>query len=252
MISELKPFITALVFSPALLFFGIVFGLLLSSKKPKLGKLVSFFSIALVWILSTPACSVWLSHNLPKQYEPTSVQQLKDHGVQAIVVLGGGVDTGQPDGIQQLPPTALDRLRHGIELSRKTGIPVLVTGGKGWGAQYGSENEAAIAKRVAREVFQYQIQWTESESRDTQENAFNSKQLLAQQGINKIALVTHSWHMPRSLKAFQKVGFEVTPAPMGFVANKEVDLISLSPHGGALMSTTAILKELVAQAVQGQ
>jgi uncharacterized SAM-binding protein YcdF (DUF218 family) len=252
MLSELKPYITAIVFSPTLLFLGIAFGIWLSSKKPKPGKSVAIVLTALLWIFSTPAFSVWLSNNLLTQYKPTTAQDLKAQGVQAIVVLGGGVETGQPDGIQQLQSTALDRLRHGIDLSRKTSIPVIVTGGKGWGVQADSENEAEISSRVAREVFQFEIKWTESESRDTQENASNSKQLLSKQGISKIALVTHSWHMPRSLKAFQKVGFEVTPAPMGFVAGKKVDLISLLPNGGALNSTTATFKELVAQAVQGQ
>jgi uncharacterized SAM-binding protein YcdF (DUF218 family) len=252
MLSELKPYITAIVFSPTLLLLGIAIGLWLTSKKTKLGKSVAIFSTVLLWIFSTPAFSAWISNNLLTQYKPTTAQELQTQSVQAIVVLGGGVEIGQPDGIQQLKPTALDRLRYGIELSRKTGIPVMVTGGKGWGVEAGSENEAEISRRVAREVFQFEIKWTESESRDTQENASNSKQLLAQQGISKIALVTHSWHMPRSLKAFQKVGFDVTPAPMGFVANKEVDLISLLPNGGALNSTTATFKELVAQAVQGQ
>ncbi len=240
------------MFSPTLLLLGIAFGLWLSSKKPKLGKSLAVFSTALLWIFSTPAFNVWLSHNLLTQYKPTTVQELKAQGVQAIVVLGGGVETGQPDGIQQLQATALDRLRHGIELSRKTDIPLLVTGGKGWGAKAGAENEAEISSRVAREVFQFEIKWTESESRDTQENASNSKQLLTKKGINKIALVTHSWHMPRSLNAFQKMGFEVIPAPMGFVADKKTNLLSLLPNGGALTSNTAIFKELVAQAVQGQ
>jgi uncharacterized SAM-binding protein YcdF (DUF218 family) len=79
-----------------------------------------------------------------------------------------------------------------------------------------------------------------------------ANKLLTKQGISKIALVTHSWHMPRSLKAFQKVGFEVTPAPMGFVADKKVDLYHCLPNGGALSSNTATFKELVAKAVQGQ
>ena len=252
MLSELKPYITAIVFSPTLLLVGIALGLWISSRKSNLGKSLAIFSTALLWIFSTPAFNVWLSHNLLMQYKPTTAQELKSQGVQAIVVLGGGVDTGQPDGIQQLQATALDRLRHGIGLSRNTGIPVLVTGGKGWGAKVGSENEAEISSRVAGEVFQFEIKWTESESRDTQENASNSKQLLTKQGISKIALVTHSWHMPRSLKAFQKVGFEVTPAPMGFVANKEVDLISLLPNGAALNGTATTLRELVAYAVQGE
>ena len=252
MLSELKPYITAIVFSPTLLLLGIAIGVWLSSKKPKLGKSVAIFSTALLWIFSTPAFNVWLLHNSLTQYKPTNAQELKAQSVQAIVVLGGGVETGQPDGIQQLQASALDRLRHGIELSRKTGIPVMVTGGKGWGAKAGSENEAEISRRVAREVFQFEIKWTESESRDTQENASHSKQLLTKQGISKIALITHSGHMPRSLKAFQKVGFEVIPAPMGFVADKKVGLLSLLPNGGALNSTTATFKELVAQAAQSQ
>jgi uncharacterized SAM-binding protein YcdF (DUF218 family) len=240
------------VFSPTLLLLGIAIGICLFSKKPKLGKSLAVFSTALLWIFSTPAFNVWISNNFLTQYKPTSAQELKAQGVQAIVVLGGGVVTGQPDGIQQLQATALDRLRHGIELSLRTGIPVMVTGGKGWGAKAGSENEAEISARVAREVFQFEIKWTESESRDTQENASNSKKLLTKQGIIKIALVTHSWHMPRSLKSFQKVGFEVTPAPLGFVVDKKVELLSLLPNGGALDSTTTTFKELVAQAVQGQ
>jgi uncharacterized SAM-binding protein YcdF (DUF218 family) len=252
MLSELKPYITAVIFSPTLLLLGIAIGIWLSSKKPKLGKSLAVFSTALLWIFSTPAFNVWLSHNLLTQFKPTTAQELKVQGVQAIVVLGGGVETGQPDGIQQLQATALDRLRHGIELSRKTGIPVMVAGGKGWGAKAGSENEAEISRRVAREVFQFEIKWTESESRDTQENASNSKQLLTKQGISKIALVTHSWHMPRSLKAFNKVGFDVTPAPLGFVADKKVVFSSLLPNGDALNRTTATFKELAAQAVQGQ
>lgn len=56
------------------------------------------------------------------------------------------MDTGQPDGVQQLTPSALDRLRHGIELSRQTGIPMLITGGKGWGAVAESETEAIVSK----------------------------------------------------------------------------------------------------------
>ncbi len=252
MLSEIKPYISAIVFSPALLLLGIALGLWLLSKKPKLGKSVAIFSTALLWIISTPAFSVWLSHNLLTQYKPSTAQELKANGVQAIVVLGGGVETGQPDGIQQLKPTALDRLRHGIELSRQTGIPILVTGGKGWGADADSENEAAVLKRVAIEAFQYQIQWTESDSRDTQGNARNSKELLSNQGIQKIALVTHTWHMPRSMKAFEEVEFEVTPAPLGFMRKKDFELLSLLPNGNALNNTLTIFKELVGLLVQGQ
>ena len=251
MLSELKPYINAIVFSPTLLFLGIALGIWLSGKRVQVGRLVAVCSTGILWILATPAFSIWLYQSVLTQYQPASIETLQAQGVQAIIVLGGGVDTGQPDGIQQLNPSALDRLRHGIELSRKTGIPILVTGGKGWGALAESDSEATISKRVAQEAFYYQIKWTESNSKDTRENARNSKELLSKQGLNNIALVTHSWHMPRSMMAFQKVGFEVTPAPMGFVSGNNWGLITFIPHSSALNFTFTIFRELVAHLVQG-
>ncbi len=220
-------------------------GIWLSGKRVQVGRLVAVCSTGILWILATPTFSIWLSQSVLTQYQPASIETLQAQGVQAIIVLGGGVDTGQPDGIQQLNPSALDRLRHGIELSRKTGIPILVTGGKGWGALAESDSEATISKRVAQEAFHYQIKWTESNSRDTRENARNSKELLSKQDLNKIALVTHSWHMPRSMKTFQQEGFEVTAAPMGFVAKKDFKLLSLFPNGNTLNYTFSVLKELI-------
>ena len=129
---------------------------------------------------------------------------------------------------------------------------MLITGGKGWGAVAESETEAIVSKRVALQAFQFEVKWTESDSRDTRENAANSKRLLSNQGFNKIALVTHSWHMPRSMKAFQHAGFEVTPAPMGFVSGNNWELMTLIPQSSALSSTFTIFRELVALLVQGQ
>ena len=96
MLSEIKPYISAIVFSPALLLLGIALWLWLLSKKPKLGKSVAIFSTTLLWIISTPAFSVWLSHNLLTQYKPSTAQELKANGVQAIVVLGGGLKLASP------------------------------------------------------------------------------------------------------------------------------------------------------------
>jgi uncharacterized SAM-binding protein YcdF (DUF218 family) len=127
-----------------------------------------------------------------------------------------------------------------------------VTGGKGWGAEAESENEAEVSKRVASEVFQYEIKWTESDSRDTIDNAQKSKQLLSVNGISKIALVTHSWHMPRSVKAFQKAGFEVTPAPMSLQGDIKIELLSLLPNGLSMNNSATIFRELVAFLIQAQ
>jgi uncharacterized SAM-binding protein YcdF (DUF218 family) len=252
MLSEIKPFLNTIVFSPTLLLLTIAVGACLSSRNSKLGKFITLFSTSLLWIISTPVFSIWMFQNLLTQYNPTNIQELRKQGVQAIVVLGGGVEIGQPGGIQQLKPTALDRLRHGIELARHTNLPLIVTGGKGWGADSNLENEATVSVRVARDAFQYEVQLSESNSRDTKENAINSRTILSDIGVNKIALVTHSWHMPRSVNEFQKVGFEVTAAPMGFLNNTDIGPFSFFPNSVALNNFFIFFKELVGLIIHAQ
>lgn len=48
------------------------------------------------------------------------------------------------------------------------------------------------------------------------ENAIFSQSLLSHAKIKRIYLVTHAWHMPRSVAAFRQAGLDVIPAPMGF------------------------------------
>ena len=100
-----------------------------------------------------------------------NAQQIRAAQVQAIVVMGAGVDMDFPDGVAQLQRGGLDRLRKGVQLSRATGIPILYTGGRGWGSKDGAPSEAAVAARVAEDAFGLSLQWQESDSRDTRENA---------------------------------------------------------------------------------
>ena len=95
-------------------------------------------------------------------------------------------------------------------ISRKTHLPILATGGAVHGE---SRPEAELAKIALETEFNVPVRLTETKSRITAENAALSFKLLAQHGIRKIALVTHAFHMPRSVQVFERVGFDVTPAP---------------------------------------
>jgi uncharacterized SAM-binding protein YcdF (DUF218 family) len=250
MLSELKPYISAILFSPALPLIGISAGFFISFYRHKVGVLIGSFLTIMLWIFGTPLFSTWLFNNFLIQYIPVSAEYLKTQNIQAIVVLGGGVSMGQPDGIQQLTSTGLDRLRYGIELSRKTEIPLMVTGGKGWGADENSESESSVSVRVASDAFNFTINLTESNSRDTLENAINSFAFLSTKGINKIALVTHAWHMPRSEKDFKKVGFHVVASPMGYPSTIGNNLIDYIPNSHSLTLTFTIFREKIAMIVQ--
>ena len=64
------------------------------------------------------------------------------------------------------------------------------------------------------EDFATGVRWQETMSQDTWQNAVNSATLLRRDGIVRIYLVTHAWHMPRALLAFRRAGFAVAAAPV--------------------------------------
>ncbi len=64
-----------------------------------------------------------------------------------------------------------------------------------------------------REVFGVPVRWLEGESRNTAENAHFSAAMLAGAGIERVALVSQAWHLPRASAEFERAGLEVVAAP---------------------------------------
>ncbi len=60
-------------------------------------------------------------------------------------------------------------------------------------------------------------------------------------------LVTHFWHMPRSVAAFHAAGLEVVPAPMGFFGPKPSHrgVLAVLPRTEPLCFSGAALHEWV-------
>ncbi len=132
----------------------------------------------------------------------------------AIVVLGGGRESGDPAwGMDQPGYIALERLRYAARLARASGLPLLVSGGLHFGR---GPSEARIAAGVAREDFSVTVRWLEEQSRTTWENALFSARLLQGEGISRVVLVTSAWHMRRARWCFERNGLQVVAAPVGF------------------------------------
>ena len=87
------------------------------------------------------------------------------------------------------------------------------------------------------------LRWQENQSRDTRENALLTATLLKNNGITHIALVTHAWHMPRSVRQFQAAGLQVTPAPMGFIQSDTSLLLQWLPSGKGLRDSGWVIRE---------
>ncbi len=197
-----------------------------------------------LWLVSCPAVAVWLSLHLLPQVKAIQVSDLKQQQVQAIVVLGGGAEafTHEFDG-PNLSTASMSRLLYGLHLAQNTQLPMAFTGGKGWGGQDKQSPEAEVADIVLARLKAPALRWQENQSRDTRENAQMTANMLQKEGITHIALVTHAWHMPRSVRNFENAGFKVLPAPMGYIQTHVQPVLQWIPNGGALQDSCAVLRE---------
>ena len=247
----LKPLLTALILPPLAPLLLALVGWLLAVKRKRGGLALVLFALTLLWLLSCHGTAVWLSRSVLPQFAPLATGQLTTDKVQAIVVLGGGVLPLAPEYGQAQPRAeTAARLRYGLWLARQSGLPVAFTGGLGWAA-HGSqtESEAEVARRVAQRDYGVTLRWLEADSRDTAENARLLAPVLKRDGVQRIALVTNAWHMPRAMAAFEKTGLVVLAAPMGFVLPGEHPLLEWLPSAQGLLASRQVLREWLGIAV---
>ncbi len=64
----------------------------------------------------------------------------------------------------------------------------------------------------------------ERQSRTTFENAVNTKEFLASQGLSYCLLITSGFHMPRSVGIFRKLGIDIVPWPTDYRTDGQVRL----------------------------
>jgi uncharacterized SAM-binding protein YcdF (DUF218 family) len=128
----------------------------------------------------------------------------------AIVILGGDLlrTSAAPYALPGF--LTLDRLRAGAALHRRTGLPILVTGGS---LQPDRPAIATVMADSLRDDFQVPVAWVEDASIDTWENAAFSAEILKKQGIRSVYVVTQGWHMRRAMLAFRHTGLIVTAVP---------------------------------------
>lgn len=224
-------------------------------KKPVWMALAALLAL---WALSCHGTAVHLSRWLlpaTQALQNTDIDNLRHQYQQdnrkAIIVLGAGAQAhaAEYNHASALTPYALERLIYGIYLSKETGWPLGYSGGMGWAQATSDAPEAIAAKRTAQSLGT-PLAWLEPRSRDTQENALLSAQLLHPQQITHIILVTQAWHMPRAQRAFEHAGFTVTPAPVGFIKPYSNFWLEWLPSVSGISTSTIVLKEWIGLRIQ--
>ncbi len=238
-----KKILTALILPPTGPILLALFGLWLSGRKSRLwwhgGRWLTGLSLLGLLALSLPVVSGGLMRAC-QPYAPISRAALAE--TQAIVVLGGGTYRDAPEyGSDTVDRATLERLRYAAKLARDSRLPLLVTGG----SPTGGRPEGEIMAEILAREFGTPVRWIEAGSKDTEENARYSAPMLRKAGIQRIAVISNAWHLPRALPLFAREGFAAVPAPMAFGGTAPLSVWSFVPSAGALDSSETALKELI-------
>jgi uncharacterized SAM-binding protein YcdF (DUF218 family) len=150
-----------------------------------------------------------------------------------VTTLRGGMDLNQ----------AADRFVEALRLAiRYPQARILVSGGDGsLSGAYEGDAAASIRYFEAFGIPRTRL-LAETTSRNTDENAQNSRAMLESGGLGQCLLITSAFHMPRSVGLFRKAGVAVTPWPVDYrtAGNVSFALDFTQPSLNAQQMSTAV------------
>lgn len=232
----------SLVLPPTSFFVLFLLALLLGRWKPRLGRACLWCLLVVVYLSTTPFVAGELMAPLQPYAAIDPRHPIADVG--AVVVLGAGVYPEAPEYPSSeaqdvfgfsVGPLTLQRLQYAAFLAKAAGQPLLVSGGPSGAAPTLTVAEAM--RLTLRRDFGVEPAWAEEESRSTLANARLSATLLRAAGVKKFYLVTHAWHMPRAMAAFEGLDVEPVPAPTRFVSRSEMTWRDFRPSATAFCTT---------------
>lgn len=209
--------------------------LLKDIKKKKVFNTLFLSSVLILYLFSITPVSDLLSKPL-KTNLSANITNLKADGV---VVLAGGKE----------------RIITGIRLIKQKAAPVIIIAGGTANIFDQNIKPAVLMKEFAIEfgVPSDRI-ITETESRNTRENAVNTKRILDKLNAKKVILVTSDYHMRRAHAVFKKIGIDAIPFEAKYyLTDKErkYDPLSFLPKAGNLYISTRAVHEYLAIIMYG-
>jgi len=233
-------FLASLVLPPLGPLLVAAAGALLLARRRRLGRALLAAGLLSEALLATPVVAALLLRTL--QRHPVLAADARAEGAGAIVVLGASLEPYAPEYPAGAAPGALslERARYGAWLAARLGLPVLASGGK---LEPDAPSLAELLSGCLRDEYGIAETWIEAESGTTWENAICSRGVLAPRGIDHVLLVTHAFHMPRAVLAFEHAGFTVTPAPTGLRQRPRPRARDFVPSARALQQSALALHE---------
>ena len=223
-----------------LLFLGLLFRLF---RRPRTAWSIVILSIFVLGIFSSPI-SVMLYRQHERTYLPLPIDKIPVAG--AIVLLAG--DVGIPLWPRIESQLTGNRALHAFRLYHSGKAPIVIISGGNVFPQEGVLAEAEYTRGILQSWgIPKSAILLETTSRNTQQNAIYTSELLDQLEIDKILLVTTAIHMPRAVATFLQKGVDVIPAPSGYsvVGTKRPVILEWWPKLGNMNKAQAYIHEVL-------
>lgn len=210
--------ITSLLLPPGIFILpGVVFFFLNRKLSVRTFRILILLFTCLFYLFSIRPFSDALLRPLEESF---SYSDQRNVNADFIVILGGGSVYRKEN--TSLGTDATKRMLEGYLLHRKTGLPVVFSGGSGLHKE--SPSEAAIASELLWKLgMDRNLIYLEETSRNTYENAANIKTAY---NPDSVILVSSAYHMKRSVSVFKELGYRVIPYPVDYKV-EDLSYISL-------------------------
>ena len=249
-LSKLLPlFVYPLGLACILLLFALA-----AKNDPRARAVLIAAALVILWLSSTTGFSHMLAKSLEWRYPTPDEIPVAD----VVVVLGGGTEPAVYPRPSVEVNGAGDRVLYAASLYKEgKAAHILLSGGNiSWhdeGATTPAEDMASILTTIG---IPEEALWLETISQNTYENALYSTEILTENEIERILLVTSAMHMPRSVALFEKQGVEVIPVPVDFSITEDESpqdssgilqskIIKIIPQASNLSLTTNAMKEYI-------
>jgi uncharacterized SAM-binding protein YcdF (DUF218 family) len=203
-----------------------------------------YWALVILLICSFPltARSIWVGLESEYQYQPPTTVPQAD----AVLVLSGmlgGFETEDGYVTEWGDP---DRFFVGLQLVKlgKADRLIFTRGQMPW-SDSPPEGELLKQKALEMGISPQQILLTSIVS-NTAEEASAVKGLMAEYGLNKIILVTSSFHLPRAKLLFDRAEVETYPYPTDFkAASRDITWLHFIPSADAFRDTSSGIREYI-------
>jgi uncharacterized SAM-binding protein YcdF (DUF218 family) len=227
---------------PNLFILLAMIAVILAWRWRRTGLVLATAAVACLYLASMPVVSFLLMRSADRLADAVPTVPLPAPPGAIVVLSAEYRHSNRPGGRDVVGPVTLDRLAEAARRQRRTGLPILVSGG--W-LEHADASLAGMMAEALEDDFRVPVRWREERSRTTYENALYSAAILRHAGVPAALVVTDPWHMARALWSFYAVGYPVVAAPLPEGQVLELSVSSFFPQVTALLASYYAMHELI-------